>query len=259
MSKLEYKIPTLNPGPVKKEIMQCLRDIALDEQNIRYHEHTDGIIAGCGLVEESMKVGLVNGIVKFAGRLYKLKEKTLVSYEPTDNWTALKLRFSPQMQHREYVHYVAELALDVSLDLKPNEMEMGRFKLKTGSRLRTTYKDFWDMGTEYDTVNLLYVRQAALYATTLSPAITMHFAREAFQYAAEYPLDAAFCTACLQNGGPVSRELIQRYVCIRIGREYSEMDNAELHRGLAQILDEIAGRARSSLGKGKRGGVMLIN
>lgn len=259
MSKLEYKAPTFAPGPVKKEIMQCLRDIALDEQNIRYYEHTDGIVAGCGLIEENMKIGLVNGIVKFAGRLYKLKGKALVPYEQTDSWTALKLRFSPQTQHREYTHYTADLVLDANLEIKPNEMEMGRFKLKKGSRLRTEYKDFWDMGTEYDTVNLLHVRQSAKHRPTLSPMITAHFAREAFPCLNGNALDAAFCSVCLSSGEAVGRELITRYVCNRLGLDYTEMDNIRLHESLAEILDEISGRARRDKGTGRGSTVMVIN
>ena len=259
VSKLEYKVPTFLPGPVKKEILLCLRDNALDEQNIRYHEHTDGIIAGCGLVEENMKIGLVNGIVKFSGRLYKLREKALVPYEHTDAWTVLKLRFAPQAQHREYTHYTAELVLDSSTDIKPNEMEMGRFKLKKGSRLRTQYKDFWDMVTEFDTVNLVHVKQAACQSHTLNPAITTHFAREAFRYLSENPLDCAFCSTCLSDGQPISRELIQRYVSNRLNRDYREMDNVQLHVALGEVLDLISKRVRGDKGKGHKAGITLIN
>jgi len=259
MGKLEYKVPTLAPGPVKKEIMQCLRDIALDEQNIRYYEYSDGIITGCKLYEENMKIGLVNGIIKFGGRLYKLMEKASVPYEPTDDWTVLKVRFSPQVQHREYTIFTAELVLDVNTEIRPNELEMGRFKLKHGSYLRTEYKDFWDMGTEYDTVNLLHVRQAARVAATLCPEITMHFAREAYRHCQDNAMDMAFCSICLATGEAVSREVIQRYVCARNGQEYKEMDNGGLHRSLAEILDKITGRDRRDKGRGKAAGVMVIN
>ena len=259
MDKFEHKVPIFRPGPVTKEIMLCMRDLALDDQNIRYHEYSDGIIAGCKLIEESMEIGLDGGIVKFAGRLYKLREKTLIPYEPTDDWTVLKLRFGPQIHDKEYLHYTAELVLDASLDIKPNEMEMGRFKLKKGSRLRTAYKDFWDMDTEYDTVNLLHVRQSARHKATLSPAITVHFAREAFRHLKDNPLDCAFCTACLESGEPIKRELIERYVCNRLGREHEEMDNSRLHEALSKVLDLIAGRTRGDLGKGHKREVIVIN
>lgn len=259
MKKLEYKVPTLAPGPLKKEIIQCIRDIGLDEQSIRYDEYTDGIITGCKLFEEGMKIGLMNGIVKFGGRLYKLTEKIAVHYEPTDAWTVLKMQFCPQTWHPEYTIFTADLVLDTNRELSQNELEIGRFKLKKGSYLRTEYKDFWDMGTEYDTVNLLHVKQSARFCSTLSPEITRHFAREAYRHCQENPLDAAFCAACLATGEAVSRELIQQYVCARKGKSYREMDNVELHRCLAELLDQITGRARGSKGQGKDRGIMVIN
>ena len=155
--------------------------------------------------------------------------------------------------------YSAELVLDTNTALLPNEMEMGRFKLKKGSSLRTSYKDFGDMKTEYDTVNLIHVNRSARYAPTLSPEITTHFAREAFPYLNGHSLDDAFCTACLQTGEPLSRELITRYICNRLEWDYKEMDNLSLHRGLAEALDMITGRTRRDHGRGKPVGVMLIN
>ena len=259
MAKFEHKVPTLQPGPVKKEIVQCLQGIALDEQNIRFHDYTDGIVMGCSLVEEGMKVGLVGGIVKYAGRLYKLIEKVFVPYAHTDEWAILKLRFSPLIPHVEYIHYTAELVLDANVDIMPNEMELGRFKLKKGSRLRTEYKDFWDMCTEFDTVNLLYVNQSAWHQPTFSPAITTHFAREAFSHLGDNCLDAAFCSVCLSSGEAIGRELITQYVCNRLGRPYTEMDNARLHSELGKILDLITGRAHDDSGKGHQHEVLVIN
>jgi hypothetical protein len=94
---------------------------------------------------------------------------------------------------------------------------------------------------------------------TLSPAITTHFAREAFPHLDGNPLDSAFCAACLQTGGAVGRELITLYICNRLERGYAEMGNLALHTSLAEILDLITGRANRNKGRGKTGGVMLIN
>ena len=267
MPMFEYKAPTFEPGPVRKEIMQCLRDIALDEQNIRYYDYTDGVISGCALVEEYMKIGLINGIVKFSGRIYILKEKLIVPYEPTDALTILKLRFAPKNSNKEYTHYTAELVLDTDTTIKPYEMEMGRFKLKKGSRLRTVYVDFWDMATEYDTVNLINVPQAAICSTTttLSPFITNYFAREAYGFfgnssVANNPLDIAFCTNILSSGKPINRELIERYVCNRLGQKYAEkLSNIQLYDALGEVLDLISGRSVIDKGLGHDDGIILIN
>ena len=44
---------------------------------------------------------------------------------------------------------------DEELELGENQMEMCRFYLREGSALRDSYKNFADMSTEYDTVNLI--------------------------------------------------------------------------------------------------------
>jgi len=259
LERLEYKVPVFGVGPVKRDMLLCLRDIALDEQSIRYYEYSDGIIAGCGLIEEGMKIGINHGIVKFGGRIYKLSGKALLPYEPTDTWTILKLRFGPRIQHKEYEHYAAELVLDGDVEIKPNEMEMGRFKLKKGSRLRTQYKDFWDMATEYDTVNLIEVRQSGKNGDTLSPVITTHFAREAFPYLRDNSLDSSFCTTCLSTGEAISRELITRYVCNRLSRDYERKSNVELHRALAEVLNRISGKSSGDIQSRRGDGVLVIN
>ena len=260
MSKLEHKVPTFAEGTiVRKEIMQCVRDMALDEQNIRYYKYADGVIAGCTLVEENMKVGLINGMVKFAGHIYKLTTKAFVSYEPTDSLTILKLRFSPQITSKEYTHYTAELVLDTDATIKPHEMEMGRFKLKRGSRLRTDYKDFWDMATEYDTVNLIHVPQSACDKPTLSPAITRLFAQEAYNYLADNTLDSAFCTNAL-SGETLNRELIERYICNRLKQDYTgTMNNSKLHASLGEVLRIITRRSGLNKGRGRNGDVVVLN
>ena len=235
-----HKAPTFAPGPLKKEILIALRDLTYTEQMLRYQEYSDGILYGCKLYEQNMHIGILSGIIKYAGRVYMLADRTSVSYEPTDSWTALKIRFGAQRQSREYTHFTGQLVLDTNTQTLPNEMEMGRFKLKKGSALRTEYKDFHDMNTEYDTVNLQYVKQAGLGKPTLSPEITRHFAREAYPYTQDNALDAAFCGSAL-NGKTMTREYIERYICTRTGQECREMENNELLKGLENVLRTIRG------------------
>ena len=42
--------------------------------------------------------------------------------------------------------------LDGQLERGKNEIELCRFRLKAGAELRTEYKDFYDIQTEYDTM-----------------------------------------------------------------------------------------------------------
>jgi hypothetical protein len=252
----ECKIPLFNPAPLRKEILESMRDLAVKEQSARYDAYSDGIIAGCDLFEQGMKIGVSSGLVKYAGRIYILPHQDSVPYRATEVWTVLKIQFGGEKLTRDFRTFEGLLALDENTSILPNEIELGRFKLKQGSRLRTKYVDFQDMETEFDTVNPVNVPFASAGEHTLSPVILTHFAREAYPYAAE-PIDAAFCTACLANSGVMSRESIRLFLWRRLKMEGTMFDNREMHSHLADVLAEIKGMARQ-VGKEQAEGVLLL-
>jgi hypothetical protein len=234
-------------------ILQELRDQDQAEQNIRYSALSDGVISGCLLYEENTRIGVQNGLVKFGGRVYMLPNKESIPYQPTDAWTILKIVFQPEESNPDLSSHSGNLVLSQGTDVQTNELELGRFKLKAGSRLRTEYVDFSDMATEYDTVNLIHIRFASADGDTLNPRITTRFAREAYPYLwnvgnrrgrgeearEEQAMDLAFCSACLADGRAIRREYIRMYVLNRWHMEDREMSNEELHKGLSGILAAI--------------------
>jgi hypothetical protein len=251
-----HKIPLFNPAPLRKEILESMRDLAAHEQAARYSGHSAGILAGCGLFESDMNIGVSEGLVKFGGRVYTLSGRDSVPYMPVDAWTVLKIRFGGEERTRDFSLYSGRLVLDENTDILPNEMELGRFKLKHGSRLRTQYEDFQDIETEYDTVNLINVPYAAVGEPTISPLILTHFAREAYPLARE-TLDIAFCGAILSNGGAMSRESISQYLWRRLGMGTGQFSNKEMHRHLSAILNELGGLGHHS-GPAETPGVLLL-
>lgn len=249
------KIPTFAPGPLRKEILFALRDLTCVEQELRYGEYSDGILSGCRLYESGMRIGVEKGMVKYTGRVYMLREKTSVPYRPTDQWMMLKIRFAPQIAMKEYIFHIGELVLEENVQLMPNELELGRFKLKKGSSLRTEYKDFADLQTGYDTVNLTFVRQAGIGKATLRPEVTHRFAHEAYPLAQD-PLDIAFCATALE-AAPVPKDYLQHYICRRLGTPYREMAHEELLPGLAQVLQMLYGCTHRPMDK--LPGIRLFN
>lgn len=252
----ECKMPLFNPAPLRKEILESMRDLAAKEQAARYGAYSDGILAGCGLFERSMEIGVDSGLVKYAGRIYVLPQRESVPYRATDAWTVLKIQFGSERLARDFRTFEGRLALDENASILPNEIELGRFKLKKGSRLRTEYVDFHDMETEYDTVNPINIPYAAVGEHTLSPVIMTHFAREAYPYATG-PADIAFCTSCLANGGTMSRESIRLYLQRRAGTDIGAPENYELHSRLSDALADMKGSARQ-IGHGQHDGVLLL-
>lgn len=235
-----HKVPLFNPGPLHKGILDAMRDLTLLEQTARFARYSDGILVGCGLIERNMNIGVSTGLVKFGGRVYVLASDTSLPYQPTDQWTVLKVRFGPEEKSRDFLCFTGELVLDNNTEVLPNEMEFGRFKLKQGSRLRTEYVDFQDLVTEYDTVNLLNIPFAGIGEVTVSPVILKLFAKEAYPYA-ETTLDITFCCAALTGSGIMSRESIYQYLWRRLKLEMTPMQNTEIHRHLTKILYELKG------------------
>lgn len=236
----EHKIPKFTKNRIlTREILFSTRDIAYQEQLITYCNYSSGVILGCDLFEDDMRIGVRNGVLKFADRLYVLRQSDSLPYEPTDKWAVLKIRFGAQRENADFDYYTGELVLDDNTEILSNELEMGRFKLKKGSRLRTKYVDFADMTTECDTVNLVNVPQAAPEKVTIHPLITTHFAREAYPYIGVNPFDVDFCGQCLARKQALDREYIQFYISRRMKQEYREMDNPQIHASLETILKAI--------------------
>ena len=237
----EYKIPRFAELRIfTREILFSMRDLLWKEQQLAYTDYSSGIITGCGLVEKDGLIGVEPGIVKFGGRLYLLEKQELLPYQPSDQWTVLKIRFGTPIASKDFEYYTGELVLDPETRLHANELEMGRFKLKTGAYLRTDYVDFADMDTEYDTVSLIHAVQAACGEPTLHRKILEQFAREAWPYLQD-GFDVDFCGHCLAGRQPVRREYLTRYICRRLEAEYHPMGNRELYEALTRILRTIKG------------------
>ena len=251
----QCKIPLFNPAPMRKEILETMRDLALSEQAARYSGYSDGILAGCELFEQQMHIGVTGGLVKFAGRVYVLDKPASVPYRATDAWTVLKIQFGGEQLSRDFSIYEGRLILDANVNTLPNEIELGRFKLKQGSRLRTDYVDFSDLETQYDTVNPFNVPLAGLGEPTLLPVIMTYFAQEAYQYAQD-PLDLTFVTGCLANSGVMSRAGIRHYLWRRFHLDGQMFDNRALYNYLTEALASMKGEWRPG-GPGQAQGIWM--
>lgn len=234
------KKPVFQTGRIlSREILETLRDEAADFADMYYAELTDGIIKPCEIQVSGGGLEIKGGLIKRAGRLYRMIEPVLIPYTPAEEWRVLKIRFLPQSPSKDFELYQTELFLDDALTLAEDEMELCRFKLKAGSRLRWDYVDFHDLDTEFDTLNLLHVSYAGVDQPTVSPFMTRYFAKEAYPLTVGMAFDNAFAALCLNSREPIGRELILDYIRIRLGRQQTDLDNREIYQCLASILADI--------------------
>lgn len=220
---------------LKKKMLDDLRDYPLFLSRMILGDRGDGILQGCGLAWEEGVLEAEPGLLCYHGDIYRMEESFAMDCVPTDRQTYIKVRFSVSDRERDYRRGVGEVYLDTNAP-KEGEMELGRFRLQEGARLRTVYENFEDYRTEYDTVNRIHVPYLQPDGAGLWPQMLMAYGEELLETGTEDVYDISFAVQLLGTAGYVSAELVRRYAGMagNGGRE----DNSVLYAGLLRILKE---------------------
>ena len=236
---------------LRTETLCSIRDRAFDIFPLFMENYGDGIISGCRPITTSDTITLSAGIILYNKFFYLIKEPMSVEYAPTEEYMMMKIIFEPELETENFIQRNVNLILIHDMEIASNEIEICRFKLKKGSVLRTTYTDFFDRTTEFDTVNTINAPYAAIGGHTLSPEILRTFANEArdFELIDE---DFNFCFNSL-SGRRISSAQISFYIEHRLKTELKAPTNQTLYDNLCVILREIKnGRRRETIGTRRR-------
>lgn len=210
--------PLFSSGNIlRKEMLDSLEDYAFQFGELLYEGYSDGILSGCSLTTTGDTIFLNRGIICCSGKLYLIKKPLSVKYFPTDTTCVCKLRFADEIRTEDFIYREIDLKLEEGAEPQMGELEVCRFKLQPGARLRCDYVDFEDRCTEYDTLNTIYSPFSAERDSTLSPEITKAFARETLQNESIPEVDLSFCLSLLESSRAVSREALKEYIRYRLG------------------------------------------
>lgn len=244
--------PLFNSGRLLKiEMLEELRDFPREFFNIRLKEYSDGIISGCDIDVREHSIEIKKGLIKYNNVIYILKADESIDYEPNNELMILKVKFSTEKEEKDYINNVTEFYLNKNLNLEDNEMEICRFKLRTGAKLRINHTDFTDLSTEYDTVNTIYAPYAAYGDSSLNPEILRRFGRELLMCNLSEAWDISFGMMCVQSKEAIQKEIIISYLAYKLGVEIKDYSNEDLYYYLLDVL-KIAKEGAS--GHGRRGG-----
>lgn len=250
---MEHIYPAFERGRImKKELLWALRDYSYSALELQYKDYADGIISGCKIRVEDNLLYIAPGIMKCQGFIFLFTEESQIEYAPTEYSISLKFRLIAREVLSDYVKYETEFVLDETLERRPNEIELCRFKLKEGARLRTDYKDFFDIQTEFDTVNLANATWAAVGENTLSKEITDYYAKKVMECAHADVKDIQFAYFLLQSKEAIRCEVLRDYIARKTGCESREngFDAEETFAKLEEILDGIR-RGKDIYGQGR--------
>jgi hypothetical protein len=226
-------------------MLENLRNFPRDFVDIEYQDYTDGIITGLIPTVYEKKITFSKGIIKYEGTIYLINEPLSVSYADTNNEVMIKLNLLERLDDEDFITQCIDIKLDFDMSVKKGQLELGRFKLKSGAYLRSDYKGMYDFATEYNTINIIHTQIAAQEESTIHPSILKFFATEVLETGTDNMMDMNFAFACL-NCKVVARKVITAYIGYKLNVDCKEMSNGEIHNNLVSILKLIQNDRRKS-------------
>lgn len=220
---------------LRKSMLEALSDYAYLSGKLLHKGYGDGILSGCELTTTEDRIILNEGALLYQGEMFFIKEPAEVSYFPTNTTTILKLYISEPKEEHSLLYQEMELILEEEKGEKGG-IELCRFKLQEGARLRYAYQDFFDRDTEFDTLNVIHAPYAVKGGSAISPEVTKAFAREMLAIKGLPTEDVQFCLQLLGRERPADNGMLAAYIGWREGKELKKQGNGAIFSGLARIL-----------------------
>lgn len=243
---------------LRAEMLEQLRDYPRDYLEIMYAGYSDGVLCGCGLVWNEDRITVEPGMILHKNKLYFMKDPLHLECPAEDRIRYVKVQFLTLVYENERTIGNTRVYLDDKLPDPSCELELCRFRLQAGARLRNTYENFSDCVTEFDTIHLVEVPWASPVMPTLHPAVLRQYAMEILRKNSGDGMDTGFAMNVLANDGVMPAEALRFYIENRLGDRMPE-GNQALYDGLKKILQMGADRCSDRQpGDGTRRQVMLI-
>lgn len=238
---------------LKADMLEALKMYPRDFFQIRYHNYSDGVVAGAQLsILDGKTIQVEPGILKHGGILYHMTEPVQLGDYERGKELIIRVRFLEHQEDAQGIHNETEMDICEPGEMGEQDLELGHFVLKEGAVLRQDYQSFQDMATFHNTINILNVPYAMTGGeSTLSPEVLYQFGTEMLQYNLTDAYDVSFVTLCMQQQA-ISRLMIEKYLEHRIESiSKGKHSNEQIHSYLVKAL-ELAKLGKDSAGA-KRG------
>ena len=239
---------------LRAQMLEQIRDYPLRFLELSWEDWAQGVAAGCRITWSGGILTVGKGIIYRNRRFYFLEEDCRLECRALDRVRYLKVRLLPEKKMPGQIMGQGEIVLEEQQVDDAFEMELCRFRLQEGARLRDRHENFEDLSTEYDTVDYTYAPWSGRENSRLNPLILKQFALELLADKDARPLDMAFAMSALSQGGEVQAQAVKEYIRAKTGRSPAR-GVRPMYDGLLRILKERRGPEED---REKTGGVLLI-
>lgn len=219
---------------LRGEMLEQLRDYPKNYINMSFRGYGNGVITGCHITWDNGRLTIAPGIILYKDNIYTMEQPYEMDCITLDRIRYLKVQFLAEVRDNGSIAGNTRILLDTDKPNQTCEMELCRFRLQEGARLRDVYEGFEDYSTLYDTINLIHAPYAAEGGSTLNPALLKAFAKEMMSKESEDLMDCVFSMNVLANSGHVPADFIKEYVFAKTGEKAEE--NHNLYYGLLDAL-----------------------
>lgn len=201
---------------LRAEMLEQLRDYPKNIVELALGGFTDGLLSGGDLSWDKGILTVSPGILYWKGRLYFQEKSCSIPCRSMDHMQYLKVRFADEQREAGQVRGAGEIVLETTETDLVCELELCRFFLQEGARLRVRHENFEDFSTRYDTVNFLYASYAAQGERAMPPIMLKQYAKELLALGTENIYDVSFAMNILATGGNIRTECVREYLKARM-------------------------------------------
>lgn len=233
---IEQRFPIFEKGRMlKKDALDLIRDYAPEYASLLFQNYGNGVLSGFGISGARGEILIGPGILKDGGSFFCMREEIRLPVSWYGQPVFITLKKSGFQKSPDYWTHTYELLLEPVRELEPGEYELGRFRLEQGAKLRAAgeYKDFYDLTTEFNTLNLINVPYACENGSCLSPVILKMYGKGVLGSKKAEPLDFSFAAVCLNSSG-ISLDLLKNYLWAKGERDTGE-GNQEWYQSLKRL------------------------
>lgn len=234
---MKQTVPDFKEGGIlRAKTLETLRDYAYLVPELTRKGYSDGVISGMELTSNNNFLEIGTGLFMAGKKVFFVDSPLNIQVEPSENLAILKLSYILPVELKNGQEYNFVLTIDEQ-ESKTQEFELCRFRLQSGAKLRDHYVDFFDISTEYDTINLQAASYSGFNKATLLPVVLWTFAEELLSFSGISPLDQSFALMILSSRESVAFQSIQWYLTQKLDLKVTCLEEA--YQGLLQVLRSV--------------------